>query len=320
MRHGNTVEAVQFIRRMAGHAQAHLLRADDGHHYVVKFRNNPQGPRILINEWITSCLLKASGIVTPPSAVVRVTPEFLRANPTVLLRDGDQQVPVEPGLHFGSRFPGDPDRTSVYDFLPDSLLGQTANLDHFRAMLVYDTWLGNTASRQCVFYRAKAATKLTFKRPARWLASMIDHGQVFNGPHWDFPDRPAHTTYSRSAVYLAVQSLDDFQPWLDQLIQFPEGLIRQASEEIPAESIGLDQDNLKRLLDELCRRRNHISTLLSDCCENTPDLFRSWVPLSSHSASAQAKAPSSMPIVGLPISLLLALPIPIPPLILVTVK
>jgi hypothetical protein len=32
-------EAVQHVRRMRGGAQAHLMRARDGHFYVVKFQN-----------------------------------------------------------------------------------------------------------------------------------------------------------------------------------------------------------------------------------------------------------------------------------------
>ena len=44
------VEAVQHVRRMRGGAQAHLMRADDGHFYVVKFQNNPQRLRVLANE------------------------------------------------------------------------------------------------------------------------------------------------------------------------------------------------------------------------------------------------------------------------------
>ena len=61
---------------------------------------------------------------------------------------------VEPGWHFGSRYPGDPARTAVYDFLPDALLRQVANLEDFRAILVFDKWVGNADGRQSVFYRA----------------------------------------------------------------------------------------------------------------------------------------------------------------------
>ena len=41
--------AVRHIRKMRGGAQSHLLQADDGNYYVVKFRNNPQHRRILSN-------------------------------------------------------------------------------------------------------------------------------------------------------------------------------------------------------------------------------------------------------------------------------
>jgi hypothetical protein len=44
------VDACRLIRKMRGGAQAHLIQAADGHHYVVKFLNNPQHRRILVNE------------------------------------------------------------------------------------------------------------------------------------------------------------------------------------------------------------------------------------------------------------------------------
>jgi hypothetical protein len=49
--------AVRHVRKMRGGAQAHLLEADDGHWYVVKFRNNPQHRRILVNERLSATLL-----------------------------------------------------------------------------------------------------------------------------------------------------------------------------------------------------------------------------------------------------------------------
>ncbi len=42
--------ATEQIRRMRGGAQSHLMRCSDGHYYVVKFQNNPQHRRILVNE------------------------------------------------------------------------------------------------------------------------------------------------------------------------------------------------------------------------------------------------------------------------------
>src|SRR5215471_12400667 len=116
------VDARRFIRKMRGGAQAHLLEASDGHHYVVKFVNNPQHRRILVNEWLASVFLEYLEISVPPAAMVRISPEFLGANPDVYMQLGSERSAVQPGWHFGSRFPGDPRRTVVYDFLPDTLL------------------------------------------------------------------------------------------------------------------------------------------------------------------------------------------------------
>jgi hypothetical protein len=53
-----------------GGAQAHLIEADDGYSYVVKFLNNPQGHRILTNEFIASQLMQAMALSTPVIALI----------------------------------------------------------------------------------------------------------------------------------------------------------------------------------------------------------------------------------------------------------
>ena len=65
------IQAIRLIRKMRGGAQAHLMECDDGHFYVVKFRNNPQHRRILMNEWIASVFLNYLQISTPPTAIVQ---------------------------------------------------------------------------------------------------------------------------------------------------------------------------------------------------------------------------------------------------------
>src|SRR5512141_3035286 len=108
--------ARRHIRKMRGGAQSHLLEADDRQFYIVKFQNNPQHRRILVNELVAGVLLNYLQISTPDCALLDVPPEFLHANPEISLTLGSRQVPVRAGWHFGSRYPGDPDRTAVYDF------------------------------------------------------------------------------------------------------------------------------------------------------------------------------------------------------------
>src|SRR5471030_88195 len=92
--------AVRHVRKMRGGAQAHLLKCDDGHFYVVKFRNNPQHRRILINEWIASVFLNYLQISTPPAAIVSLSAAFLEANPDIYIQLGSRHQAVEPGWHF----------------------------------------------------------------------------------------------------------------------------------------------------------------------------------------------------------------------------
>ncbi len=274
--------AVRYVRKMRGGAQAHLLEAEDGNWYVVKFRNNPQHHRVLVNELLAATFLDYLKITAPEFAVIQVTAQFLAANPEVQLQVGASRIAVEPGWHFGSRYPGDPARAAVYDYLPDALLSRVVNLEDFRAILVFDKWAGNADGRQSVFYRALVrpgvGSPAAATPPARpgFVAQMIDNGYAFNGPYWDFPESPVQGLYARSLVYESVRSLDDFQPWLDQVTYFPEEEIDRAWKRIPADWIAGEEDALELLLEELSRRRPRVPDLIKGCLSARTNPFPNW--------------------------------------------
>jgi hypothetical protein len=273
--------AVRHVRKMRGGAQAHLLEADDGHWYVVKFRNNPQHHRILVNELISAALLDYLKITSPETALVDVSPSFLAANADVHISLGTQRIDIEPGWHFGSRYPGDPGRIAVYDYLPDALLPQVVNLEDFRAILVFDKWVGNADGRQSVFYRAMVRQSDPGGGAAAggrtgFVARMIDHGFAFNGPHWDFPESPLQGLYARRVVYDSVRSLDDFQPWLEQVMSFPEEVIDRAWKQIPSAWTDGEEDALDQLLERLFERRKRVPQLISECRGARTNPFTNW--------------------------------------------
>ena len=274
------VDARRLIRKMRGGAQAHLIEAADGHCYVVKFLNNPQHRRILINEWIASVFLRYLGFSVPEAAVIRVTQGFLDENPEVYLQLGSGRRPVELGWHFGSRFPGDPARLVVYDFLPDTLLAQVENRADFLGMLAFDQWMGNADSRQAIFFRARLREWLPSyeAHPLRlgFVAQMVDHGFTFDGPHWRFSDSPLQGLYFRPQVYRDVRGLDDFQPWLDRIVHFPESVVDQALKQIPPAWVARDEDALTQLCEQLLRRRKRVVDLLEACRRGRVPLFPEW--------------------------------------------
>src|SRR5271167_3871102 len=110
------LRALEQIRRMRGGAQSHLMRCSDGHYYVVKFQNNPQHRRILVNELLGTALADRLGLPTTEFAIVDVDEALIRSTPELCIQVPTGRVPCKPGLHFGSRFPVDPRCTILLDF------------------------------------------------------------------------------------------------------------------------------------------------------------------------------------------------------------
>src|ERR1700675_1580698 len=95
----------------------------DGPYYVVKFQNNPQHRRILVNELLGTRLASRLGLPTAPVAIIEVSEE--------LMEHPRHRFPCHAGAQFGPRYPGDPRRLTLHDFLPDQQLLQVENLHDF---------------------------------------------------------------------------------------------------------------------------------------------------------------------------------------------
>ena len=271
------VIARRLIRKMRGGAQAHLMEASDGHFYVVKFLNNPQHRRILVNEWISSTFLHYLGIAAPEVAIVQLTESYLSDDPETYIQLGRERRNVTPGWHFGSRFPGDPVRTVVYDFLPDTLLDQVENLSDFRAVLAFDKWMGNADSRQAIFFRARVLQPLAPEIDRLgFVAQMVDNGYVFEGPYWRLGESAIQGLYFRPLVYRTVRGLAEFEPWLDRILNFPEEVVDQAVKSIPPAWLEGDGDELERLLERLMRCRARVPDLIEQCRSGPSNPFPEW--------------------------------------------
>ena len=276
------VIARRLVRKMRGGAQAHLLEAGDGRFYVVKFVNNPQHRRILVNEMVASVLLGYLRISQPETAVVELTPKFLEENPDVFIQLGTRKSPVPAGWHFGSRYPGDPDRIAVYDFIPDALLSRVVNFREFLGALVFDKWAANADSRQAIFFRARikewASASESHRLEKGFLAQMVDNGYLFDGPHWNFSDSPLQGLYFRPLVYENVRRWDDFEPWLSQIMDFPEEVLDDARKRIPPGWLDGDEETLGRLLEQLLARRKRVPDLIAETTRGRINPFPNWTP------------------------------------------
>ena len=254
---------------MRGGAQSQMMLGADGALWVVKFRNNPQGERVLANELLATRIAEAVGLTVPKSEVVEVSDWLVDHSPEMIVDHGrGDRRRCATGLQFGSRFVGGLMPGQVVDYLPEAQLSEVRNLAEFAGMLAVDKWTGNCNGRQAVFER-KA-------RERKYRATFIDQGFCFNACEWNFPDPPLRGVYARNCVYRQVTGWADFEPWLSRVESFREETLGAIAEEIPPSWYGGDPGELELLMETLTGRRGRVRELIAAFRDSSREPFPLW--------------------------------------------
>jgi hypothetical protein len=275
-------EAVQHVRRMRGGAQAHLMRARDGHFYVVKFQNNPQHLRVLANELLATRLAERVGLPVPATEVVEVRPWLIANTPELRIESGLDPAPCAAGLQFGARYVSDPAQAHVFDYLPDSLMSKVKNLDAFAGILVVDKWLGNSNGRQAVFWKKS--------REQKYNVTFIDQGYCFNAGDWDFPDSALRGVYARNCVYEQIRGWESFSPWLELVEGFDPEIVEEIAGDVPPEWTGHDWQALGKLVAAIVERRGKVRELIAAFRDSSRKPFPAWIEGKRASTTAAGHA------------------------------
>jgi hypothetical protein len=243
---------------MRGASQAHLVEAEDGGFFVAKFGGNPQGNRTLINEWITGQLMNQVGICTPVMRILQL-PERLHCGGGLFFQAGNKTIPITESVHLGSQCPVNPEKTAIFDFLPETLLAEVVNLADFARALVLDKWLYQTDTRQAIFVRdQKAASVLGFR------AYLIDHGMSFAGSQWELADAPMFGLCIQPGIYSMSHVQTFYEEALSRIDAITEEALYAAAKDIPSAwfSPG-DEECLMNLFVRLQRRKANLRSLVS---------------------------------------------------------
>ena len=254
---------------MRGGAQSHLMRCDDGHFYVVKFRNNPQHLRVLANEMLATRLAERVGLPVPVTEVVEVHDWLIRHSPELNIQLAGNIIPCEQGLQFGSRYVVNPVEGRVFDWLPIELFDRVRNLESFAGMLALDKWTGNANGRQAAFWRKG--------RERKYTATFIDQGYCFNAGEWTFPDYPLRGVFARNEAYAWIKGWASFEPWLSRIEMLCADEVWAFADTIPPEWYGADWDALQALGRALIERRARVRELIT-CFRMSPRRpFPEWM-------------------------------------------
>ena len=262
--------AVEYRQPMRGGSQAQMLIASDGNAYIVKFLNNPQSPRVLVNEWLASRIGREMGLSIPEPAIIQVPAEFITANPQMVIRQAGQTIPCAAGPAFGSCVPVDPQQP-IHDYLPEPALATVENVMDYAGCLLLDKWLCNCDGRQAIYCRHPNG---------RMRVYFIDHGFCFDAEDWNFPDSPLRGVYMRNCVYTHVAGWESFEPWLSRIESFQLPLLEFIAAEMPAEWIS-STDALRRLILAIHDRRQSVRNLILAVKNSPRRPFSNWTEAAS---------------------------------------
>lgn len=218
--------------------------SEDDRTIVVKFAGNPQGPRVLPNEFIGHRLAEHLGLPCPPSGVVHVPAEALgTAGCLIVPFEGDEFV-MESGAHFFSTF------LAPADVLHSGRLGGSLfqNIDALAGMAVLDLLINN-------FDRKPANPNLLHYKAGWAEIRLIDLSMAFGSANWALgnlldttlpsPQHPLPYAGDLSEFFRHVQE-EHFAPYLARLSSLTEHVVGHMMSGLPA-GWGVTADELQAL-------------------------------------------------------------------------
>jgi hypothetical protein len=160
------VELVESIKK--GYSKPQRIRFSDGHTYVVKFKNNPSGTRVLVNEYVAGKFGQLLSLPVVPFEVVQISDVFIKDYPIL------SKHKFTSGSQFASLFIDNCihlERKSRNENIIVS------NREHFAGTIVFDLWIGNTD-------RKENNVLLEPAENGEYYLHLIDHGRCFSNADW----------------------------------------------------------------------------------------------------------------------------------------
>jgi hypothetical protein len=159
-----------------GGSRSQLMACEDASgmvEYVVKFRENPQGVRVLVNELVAGSCAGLLAMPCPEVALVEVTDDLINAEPNLAQFVGRA---VSPGMHYGIKYV-----RNAYRKPPPGYVAKIANPADIASVIAFDAWTLNSD-------RNNEGNYLILNpdfAPRRIYYATIDHGHCFGQPNWD---------------------------------------------------------------------------------------------------------------------------------------
>ena len=254
---------------MRGSSRAHLMEDSDAQLWVVKFKNNPHGRRVLASELLAGRLANRVGLTVPECDKVHVSERLIQETPDLVMRFEGLEEPCEPGWQLGSRYIGEGMVAPVRNCIDLKQLCSAENLKEFAGMLAFDKWTENIDGREVLFVRNNLRK--------RYTAVFVDHGHCFHAGRWCFEDVPLRGAYARNEPYAKVNGWPSFEPWLGRIEHLHPDVVREIAGSIPEEWYYGRLSELNELVRLLLERRGGVRRLIQEFGNSERIPFPLWI-------------------------------------------
>jgi hypothetical protein len=240
------VSAVDPIRKLGLLSRSLLIKASDGHQYVLKMTSGASCNEMSLHEAFGSELASLLGLPVPRWRAIHVSESFLQRTTDMWPTDDGAS---QPGYYFATELLGSRPDERLHDYLPSSWMNRVVNRDDFVGTLLLDTWLGAAANRQAVFVQDAKSASIR--------AVFIGHGKMIS-PLMRTLLYPTAGQYSNKRIYDDCWNPETFSYWKDKIISAPKSSLQALGLAIPTQ---WKYRRYHQLLDLLLTRRKEFKQL-----------------------------------------------------------
>jgi hypothetical protein len=206
-----------------GSSGAQYMASDDGTQYVVKFKENGQGLRVLVNELVANAIALHLDLPCPKGVIAEISDELIKiANIPPI-----QGRAVSSGCHFATKRIMNP-----YSNPPTQLIGQASNRNTYPGIVLFDILTFNSN-------RNNAGNYIVVNAGANIEFYIIDHGHCFGNPNWDVSLVQKIGTWNSqnlmNEIAECITGNDPFRIYIQKIRSISDDFINKIIDEVPAE-------------------------------------------------------------------------------------
>lgn len=238
-----------------GGSRSQIMASADSIQYVIKFKENPQGLKVLVNELVSNAIARKLELPCPEGIIAEIDKDLLN----ILNLD----FQVSPGYHFGLK-----KIHNCYRQPPKNLINQVNNINVFPGIVLFDILTNNNNRNNQGNYIIQNAGQNNFD------FYIIDHGHCFGNPNWDTSIINKIGTWNKNALQEmrnCIFGSNPFFEYINRIKSLSNEFLSRIVNNVP-EEWGINTDERNALKSFLRGQRDKID----DIIYKYKNLFPNW--------------------------------------------